>query len=128
MTENRNRAKYLAAKGYIVQVSKEEVADGEYIYLALNPELEGCMAQGELPEEAVSNLDEVRVAYIEHLLDHNLPVPSPFTTVTSSGIEVPAKSNPVIDINGAQLDYMNKLQQDIQPDDREILYEAWSKA
>jgi predicted RNase H-like HicB family nuclease len=128
VTQNSDRAKYLAAKGYVVQVSKEDVADGVYLYLAINPEFEGCMAQGDSPEEAVANLEEVRTAYIEHLLDHNLPVPSPFTTVTSSGTSVPANSNPVVEISAANLGAMKNLQPDARTDDREILYEAWAKA
>jgi predicted RNase H-like HicB family nuclease len=111
----------------MVQVSKEEVADGVTLYLAINPELEGCMAQGDSPEEAIANLDEVRTDYIEHLLDHKLPVPSPFTTVTTSGITVPPDSNPVVEISAGDFGQAQKNQREGR-EDREILFEAWAKA
>ncbi|MBL1135889.1 MAG: type II toxin-antitoxin system HicB family antitoxin [Chloroflexi bacterium] len=54
------------------------------MFLARNPELEGCMAQGETPEAAQSNLLEARIDYIYFLLEDGLPVPDPTREVTSS--------------------------------------------
>jgi len=43
------------------------------------------MAQGETPQEALENLDEVRIDYFEHLLEFKLPIPVP-NTITTRGI------------------------------------------
>ena len=127
MNKNRERAKILAARGYLTQVLRDKTTDGEYIYLAHHPELEGCMAQGITQEEAVDNLNDVRVEYIEHLLDHNLQIPDPLTTTTTAAMEIPASANPVIEINASDLGFPEFLERVIQPDEREILYEAWLK-
>ena len=67
----------LSKLGYIVELLRDKTTDDDYIYLARNPELEGCMVQGLTEEEALANLEQVRVEHIEHLLEHNLPVPLP---------------------------------------------------
>lgn len=41
------------------------------------------MAQGTTVEEAEANLNDFRIDYIEHLLEHNLPVQPPASKVTS---------------------------------------------
>lgn len=46
-------------------------------YLASNPELPGCMSQGETPDEAVDNLRDARALYIRSLLEDGLDVPEP---------------------------------------------------
>lgn len=86
MNENlREQARKLAARPYTVKVVVDDSVSDEPLYLALNPELEGCMAQGETIEQAKAYLEEFRVNYIEHLLKHGLPVPdpAPVATVTS---------------------------------------------
>lgn len=50
-------------------------ADIDVGYVAINPQLEGCMSQGDTPEEAIENLIDARTLYIESLLEDNLPVP-----------------------------------------------------
>jgi predicted RNase H-like HicB family nuclease len=77
MSRIREQARYLATKPYTVVAFRDTTTDDDYIYVALNPEIEGCVAQGETMEEAQRNLDEVRIGIIEHLLEHNLPVPEP---------------------------------------------------
>lgn len=84
MSEIVENASDLAARPYIVVVFKDKTTDGDFIFLAVNPEIDGCMAQGETMEEAEENLDVVRVAYIQHLLDHGLPVPEPAWMVSST--------------------------------------------
>lgn len=44
-------------------------------YVAINPQLEGCMSQGDSPKEAIENLVDARTLYIESLLEDDLPVP-----------------------------------------------------
>lgn len=58
----------------IIQLVSEQ---GQTYYLAEHPELEGCMSEGETPEEASANLQEVTAMLIEHLRENNLPIPRP---------------------------------------------------
>lgn len=48
-------------------------------FLATVPDLPGCMSDGETPEEAVSNVQDAIVAWIEAARDlgHAVPTPSP---------------------------------------------------
>jgi predicted RNase H-like HicB family nuclease len=84
MSEFREQAKALAARPYTLRVLHDNSTDGEPLYVALNPELEGCLAQGETIREATTNLSVFRIDYIEHLLAHDLPVPYPETMVTKT--------------------------------------------
>ena len=45
-------------------------------YVALVPALRGCVSQGETKDEALANVKEAVVAYIEALLQDGLPVPT----------------------------------------------------
>jgi len=75
--EFRNKAEEIAMFPYSVDVSKITEEDGDVYYLAVNPELEGCMAHGETPEEAKENLKEARADYIQILLLDGSIVPVP---------------------------------------------------
>jgi antitoxin HicB len=46
-------------------------------YFARHPDLPGCTAEGESPQEAVANLDESRRLWIEVRLEGGYPVPEP---------------------------------------------------
>lgn len=46
-------------------------------FMAVHPELYGCMAEGASPQEAVKNLEEARREYIEALLAEGIDVPLP---------------------------------------------------
>ena len=83
-------AEKLAARPYIDQVIKDETTSGKPIFVALSPELEGCIAQGVTLEEAIQNLKEARIDYIYSLLEDGLPVPKPQvqSTTTTSGSTV----------------------------------------
>lgn len=72
----RKQAEKLAEKPYYTSINFDKVGD-EKLYVAINPELEGCLAQSFSAQDAMDNLEEVRVKYILHLLEHNLPVPEP---------------------------------------------------
>ena len=80
----REKAQQLASRPYVVAVRLEETTDNEPTYVARSPELEGCIAQGETVEEAVKNLQEARVDYIESLLEDGLPVPAPYHLATTT--------------------------------------------
>lgn len=60
---------------YVVVTWLAETTTGGAVYLAHHPELPGCCAQGDTPDEARAALDEVRAAYLAHLAAHKLPVP-----------------------------------------------------
>lgn len=86
------QARALALRNYTTILSSEKLNDDTAMFLARNPELEGCMAQGETPEAAQSNLLEARIDYIYFLLEDGLPVPDPTHEVTSGlTTETPTK-------------------------------------
>ena len=74
---NLKIAKKLANRDYITKTYQDETTDGDFIFLASNLELEGCLGQGFTIEEAIDDLFDARVDYIKSLLDDNLPVPDP---------------------------------------------------
>jgi predicted RNase H-like HicB family nuclease len=120
MTNNKERAKELAIRPYTVIVFLDETTDGGTMYVALNPELDHCIAQGETTKEAQENLDQFRIDYIEHLLNNNLPVPEPKTSATIT-TDVTLKVSPV---KVETWDFENMLGQATQPEYRRQLLEA----
>lgn len=84
----REQAEKLAELPYSVEVALDETTEGQPVYLARIPELEGCIGQGRTIDEAVSNLHEAKVDFIESLLADELPVPQPtlLATITSSSV------------------------------------------
>jgi len=80
----RNKAQKLASKPYTVEVVLDETTDGQPIYFAQTPELEGCFGQGETIDDAEKNLSEARVDFIQSLLEDDLPIPSPSITTTTA--------------------------------------------
>ncbi len=46
-------------------------------FAAIVPDLPGCMSDGETPEEALANVRDAIVAWIEAARDHRRPVPQP---------------------------------------------------
>lgn len=46
-------------------------------YAATIPLLKGCMADGETPVEAVTNLEEAKVLWLEGAIEQNSPIPEP---------------------------------------------------
>ncbi len=57
---------------FATQVIPESLSDGTTCYLALHPDLDGCMAHGDTQEEALSNLEEARRLLFEVLLEKNI--------------------------------------------------------
>jgi predicted RNase H-like HicB family nuclease len=116
----RETARKLASRPYSIKVLKDDSNSGQPLFLAMHPELEGCMAQGTTEEEALKNLDEFRVDYIEHLLENNLDVPNPASDSATSNnvIVVETKSETLPPSFGHVLDEI------IQPQPRSELYIA----
>lgn len=82
--EIEKRAEQLAMRLYTEVAFRDKTTTDGYIYVAITPELEGCMAQGETLREAKENLRLFRIDYILHLLENNLPVPDPAWTITQT--------------------------------------------
>ncbi len=62
--------------GYDVEVTQEVVA-GRIVYVAHHPELRGCMSHGTTPAEALANLDEARVLYLDAAERSGVALPPP---------------------------------------------------
>jgi predicted RNase H-like HicB family nuclease len=72
-------AKRLAARNYRTLVAQEKLSNGNIVYIAKNPALFGCMAQGATIEEAIENLNEARIDYIYDSLENDIAIPTPET-------------------------------------------------
>lgn len=75
-----DKAGMLSARTYKVEFEWDELSDGSPVVMAINPELPGCMAQGDTEEEALQELEEARQEYIYLRLMKNRPVPEPENT------------------------------------------------
>jgi len=80
----RKIAEKLAELPYSVEVALDETTEGQRVYTARVPELEGCFGQGHTIDEAISNLNEARVDFIESLLVDGVSVPQPSTLATKT--------------------------------------------
>jgi predicted RNase H-like HicB family nuclease len=76
-TNYREQATVLAKKPYLVIVFSNNSNVDEPTFVATNPELEGCVADGKTSEEAIENLKEARTDYIQVCLLSRTPVPMP---------------------------------------------------
>jgi predicted RNase H-like HicB family nuclease len=120
------RAKQLASRPYPFQIYKDEEGDDETRYLARNPDIEGCMAQGASQHEAIENLKDARVDLFEFLLERGEPIPEPRVLVS-------AQSYGVLNLTvsygsqGKTIDEVldsTVVSQVIEKDSRELQYEA----
>jgi len=71
------KAGALSARPYKIEFEWDELSDGSPVVVAINPELPGCMAQGDTEEEALDELEEARQEYIYLRLMKDRPVPEP---------------------------------------------------
>ena len=62
---------------YPAVVVAEVREDGSLCYEAYHPDLLGCRAEGDTPEEAKASLDEVRRGYLEILITRGMEPPLP---------------------------------------------------
>lgn len=115
-------AKGLAARKYTIRIIRDKTTDGESIFIASNPELEGCMAQGEIVEEAQALLEEVRIDYIAHLLEHELPIPEP--KENRSGVYSTVFNDDISGVGITPEGFDSVIDADNQPMEREILLET----
>ena len=78
------KAKEIAKKHYKIIVSESMLSNGQKSYMAKNPELFGCMAQGMTVSEALQNLEEARVDYIYSLLKDGVEIPEPTSEIRTT--------------------------------------------
>lgn len=71
---------------YAVEVVPDATTDGGLCYLAMHPELPGCMAHGDSADEALQNLEDARRLYIMTLLKRGLEVPKPKSMTAATHI------------------------------------------
>lgn len=71
------QAQLLANRPYLSVVFLDKSTEGEPVYVAFNPELEGCISQGDSVAEARHNLNDARVDFVYFLLEDGLSVPAP---------------------------------------------------
>ena len=74
------QAKQLASRNYSIMIESDVLSDGQPVFIARNPELEGCKSQGHTPDEAKVNLDLARIDYIYSLLEDRIAPPEPIAT------------------------------------------------
>ena len=63
--------------GYLTVVTQDVTTTGEWCFLAMHPELPGCMASGFTEAEAEENLADARKLYIAELKKRGIPFPDP---------------------------------------------------
>ena len=80
------QAEILSDRDYAIVISQENTTAGKPIYMAKNPELMGCIAQGDSLEEAIESLREARIDYIYDSLKNGNPVPEPGIKKTQTRI------------------------------------------
>lgn len=103
------KATQLANRNYLITLSHDTLSDGSIMYLARNPELPGCKAQGRTEVEAVNNLRDARIDYIYFLLEDGLNVPSPHSIITSSYVDTPNRVKVTRMIDGHQQDTQEQI-------------------
>lgn len=77
-----NRIDYLKLN-YPIELIRDTERGG---FFAAHPDLPGCAAQGETPEQAIANLDDARNLWIETRLEDGLPVPLPLSEEPSGRV------------------------------------------
>jgi predicted RNase H-like HicB family nuclease len=86
---------------YAVEVVPDSTTDGMPCYRASHPELPGCMAHGETPDEALENLEDAKYLYIETLLVKGLDVPLPSASTGATPTPVQGVVWTVLEAEGA---------------------------
>ena len=67
---------------YLIVVEK---ADGNYS--AYSPDIPGCVAVGDTPEEVLQNMREAIEFHVQSLIEDKLPVPQPCTRAEYVAVE-----------------------------------------
>lgn len=74
---------------YSAWVYRDTLSDGAPVYVAMCPEIDGAMAQSDSASDAMRDLyEEVIPMMIEHLEEHDLPVPAPLSHRSVTAVTV----------------------------------------
>lgn len=82
-----SKAEKLASRNYNTIMVQDRLSDSSVVFVASNPELKGCKAQGASPMEAIANLRDARIDYIYFLLEDGIEVPVPRSQSIMTGAE-----------------------------------------
>lgn len=77
----QNPISFYMKKTYHTTIERVTEDDNIYYFVARHPELPGCAADGESPQEAVANLRSAKIDYINALLEWGDEVPLPNISV-----------------------------------------------
>lgn len=121
--EQLDLAIQLASRNYNIVISHDSLSDGKKIYMARNPELQGCKAQGMSQMEAIKNLRDARIDYIYYLLEDGIDVPVPNTQNSITGSQVVTPETLVYAAHPSIEDVIDAV---IRPEGREDELETWS--
>jgi predicted RNase H-like HicB family nuclease len=69
---------------YTIRIEKLAPSDGGG-YLATAPDLPGCMSDGETPEEALANIKDAIVSWLEAAKEWKMEVPKPSSPLAKTG-------------------------------------------
>ena len=83
------KAETLAERSYQAHVFLDETTDGETVYVAIVPEMPGCIAHGDTVEEALEWLESAKVDHIWFLLEKELEVPQPQSLNSTTVLNAP---------------------------------------
>jgi len=70
-----------------ITIEYERESDDKAYWVARNPDLPGCIADGPSPEEALANLALVRILYLEHLCEEHLSLHEVLTRESEGGCD-----------------------------------------
>lgn len=90
-------AERLADRSYSLVISVELTKSGP-LFMAKNPELIGCMAQGESLDDAIKNLRDARIDYIYDSLESGSYIPDPIAQAPQPKIMTSSSSTPIINL------------------------------
>ncbi len=88
---------------FSVVLVEEVRADGSAVWTALHPELFGCNATGQSQEEALSNLNKSREAWLSIAQKTGVPVPTPQGEPSVTTMFSPARGANVMTSTGQEL-------------------------
>lgn len=118
--EYREEAEKLALLPYTVSLIKETDSAGNPVYLAFNRELDGCIANGNSFGEAIENLKEARIDYIQVLLLSGEPVPHPSVVIIEETSTVQVEVETVF--NASEFYRKDKKEEVLGKKDEEMEY------
>ena len=116
-------AEKLANRNYTIMVSVEKATSGEQLFMAKNPELVGCMAEGNSLEDAIANLKEARVDYIYDSLKSGSKIPDP-APIAVQTVGTADFVNPNAFKIEKQKGFDDNLGNVVQPKNSKVLYKA----